>query len=134
MAALINEINHRESRHIVIIEDPIEYEHTHVRSVVEQIEIGTDAPDFPTALRAALRKPPTLEARMRLERLLEKLEGVELTAEELQAVRAVEVLERIGTAEARKVLDTLTRQEISGVLSREAKGALDRLGRKKNRG
>jgi len=58
MAALINEINHRESRHIVIIEDPIEYEHTHVRSVVEQIEIGTDAPDFPTALRAALRQAP----------------------------------------------------------------------------
>jgi len=58
MAALINEINHRESRHIVIIEDPIEYEHTHVRSVVEQVEIGTDAPDFPTALRAALRQAP----------------------------------------------------------------------------
>jgi len=58
MAALINEINHRDSRHIVIIEDPIEYEHTHVRSVVEQIEIGTDAPDFPTALQAALRQAP----------------------------------------------------------------------------
>src|ERR1700756_5760637 len=58
MAALINEINHRESRHIVIIEDPIEYEHTHIRSVVEQVEIGTDAPDFPTALRAALRQAP----------------------------------------------------------------------------
>jgi twitching motility protein PilT len=58
MAALINEINHREPRHIVIIEDPIEYEHTHVRSVIEQVEIGTDAPDFPTALRAALRQAP----------------------------------------------------------------------------
>jgi len=58
MAALINEINHRDSRHIVIIEDPIEYEHTHIRSVVEQVEIGTDAPDFPTALRAALRQAP----------------------------------------------------------------------------
>jgi len=58
MAALINEINHREARHIVIIEDPIEYEHTHIRSVVEQLEIGTDAPDFPAALRAALRQAP----------------------------------------------------------------------------
>jgi twitching motility protein PilT len=58
MAALIHEINHREARHIVIIEDPIEYEHTHIRSVVEQVEIGTDAPDFPTALRAALRQAP----------------------------------------------------------------------------
>jgi twitching motility protein PilT len=60
MAALINEINHREARHIVIIEDPIEYEHSHVRSVIEQVEIGTDAPDFPTALRAALRQAPDI--------------------------------------------------------------------------
>jgi twitching motility protein PilT len=58
MAALINEINHREARHIVIIEDPIEYEHQHIRSVIEQVEIGSDAPDFPTALRAALRQAP----------------------------------------------------------------------------
>jgi twitching motility protein PilT len=58
MAALIDDINRREARHIVTIEDPIEYEHTHMRSVIEQVEIGTDAPDFPTALRAALRQAP----------------------------------------------------------------------------
>ncbi|MGB2592484.1 MAG: PilT/PilU family type 4a pilus ATPase [Candidatus Acidiferrum sp.] len=58
LAALIDDINRRESRHIVTIEDPIEYEHTHIRSVIEQVEIGTDAPDFPTALRAALRQAP----------------------------------------------------------------------------
>jgi len=60
LAALINDINHREARHIVIIEDPIEYEHHHLRCVIEQIEIGTDAPDFPTALRAALRQAPDI--------------------------------------------------------------------------
>ena len=58
LSALIHEINAREARHIVTIEDPIEYEHTHIRSVIEQIEVGTDAPDFPTALRAALRQAP----------------------------------------------------------------------------
>jgi twitching motility protein PilT len=58
LAALIDDINRREARHIVMIEDPIEYEHTHIRSVIEQVEIGTDAPDFPTALRAALRQAP----------------------------------------------------------------------------
>jgi twitching motility protein PilT len=58
LAALIHEINGRDPRHIVTIEDPIEYEHTHIRSVVEQVEIGADAPDFPTALRAALRQAP----------------------------------------------------------------------------
>ncbi|MGB7848462.1 MAG: PilT/PilU family type 4a pilus ATPase [Candidatus Acidiferrum sp.] len=58
LSGLIHEINIREARHIVMIEDPIEYEHTHIRSVIEQVEIGTDAPDFPTALRAALRQAP----------------------------------------------------------------------------
>jgi twitching motility protein PilT len=60
LAALVNEINHREARHIVTIEDPIEYEHPHRKSLVEQVEIGIDAPDFPTALRAALRQAPDI--------------------------------------------------------------------------
>jgi twitching motility protein PilT len=58
LAALVNEINQREARHIVTIEDPIEYEHAHSKSVIEQVEIGIDAPDFPTALRAAMRQAP----------------------------------------------------------------------------
>ena len=58
LAALVNEINQHDARHIVTIEDPIEYEHAHNLSVVEQVEIGIDAPDFPTALRAALRQAP----------------------------------------------------------------------------
>jgi twitching motility protein PilT len=58
LAALIAEINTREQRHIVTIEDPIEYEHRHGSCLVEQVEIGVDAPDFPTALRAALRQAP----------------------------------------------------------------------------
>ena len=58
LAALVEEINRRAARHIVTIEDPIEYEHTHAASLIEQVEIGVDAPDFPTALRAALRQAP----------------------------------------------------------------------------
>jgi twitching motility protein PilT len=60
LAALVHEINRREPRHILTIEDPIEYEHPNIRSLVEQIEIGSDAPDFPTALRAALRQAPDI--------------------------------------------------------------------------
>lgn len=60
LAALINEINRHETRHIITIEDPIEYEHLHNKCVVEQVEIGVDAPDFPTALRAALRQAPDI--------------------------------------------------------------------------
>jgi twitching motility protein PilT len=58
LAALVDEINQKDTRHIVTIEDPIEYEHTHNQSVIEQVEIGIDAPDFPTALRAAMRQAP----------------------------------------------------------------------------
>jgi twitching motility protein PilT len=58
MAALVHEINRRDARHILTIEDPVEYEHSNLRSVIEQVEIGSDAPDFPTALRAALRQAP----------------------------------------------------------------------------
>jgi twitching motility protein PilT len=58
VAALVNEISAREAKHIITIEDPIEYEHPHRKSVIEQIEIGIDAPDFPTALRSALRQAP----------------------------------------------------------------------------
>jgi twitching motility protein PilT len=58
LAALVDEINRRDARHIVTIEDPIEYEHGHRKSIVEQVEIGTDAPDFPAALRAAMRQAP----------------------------------------------------------------------------
>ena len=58
LASLVAEINARDARHIVTVEDPIEYDHAHQRCVVEQIEIGVDAPDFPTALRSALRQAP----------------------------------------------------------------------------
>jgi twitching motility protein PilT len=58
LAALVEDINRRSARHIVTIEDPIEYEHPHQGSVIEQVEIGVDAPDFPTALRAAVRQAP----------------------------------------------------------------------------
>jgi twitching motility protein PilT len=58
MAALVNEINKTDRRHVVIIEDPMEYEHRHGRCIVEQIEIGTDAADFPVAVRTALRQAP----------------------------------------------------------------------------
>ena len=52
VAAIVGEINANDDRHIVTIEDPVEYEHAHGRCVVEQVEIGVDAPSFPVALRS----------------------------------------------------------------------------------
>jgi twitching motility protein PilT len=60
LAALVDAINKRDARHIITVEDPIEYEHTHQRGLVEQVEVGVDAPDFPTALRAAVRQAPDI--------------------------------------------------------------------------
>ena len=58
LAALVEEINRRDARHIVTIEDPDRVRASAPSSLIEQIEIGIDAPDFPTALRAALRQAP----------------------------------------------------------------------------
>ncbi len=58
MAALVDLINRRDHKHIITIEDPIEYEHCHRASVVEQIEVGADSPDFATALRHVVRQAP----------------------------------------------------------------------------
>ena len=58
LAALVATINERDERHIITVEDPIEYEHPHGRSLIEQVEIGIDAPDFPAALRSAVRQAP----------------------------------------------------------------------------
>jgi twitching motility protein PilT len=60
LAALVGEVNRNESRHIITIEDPIEYEHRNAKSIIEQVEIGRDAPSFASALRASLRQDPDL--------------------------------------------------------------------------
>jgi twitching motility protein PilT len=58
LAALVGEINRTDARHIITIEDPIEYEHRNTKSIIEQIEVGRDAPSFAAALRASLRQDP----------------------------------------------------------------------------
>jgi twitching motility protein PilT len=58
LAALVAEMNARDQRHIISIEDPIEYEHPHGTCLIEQVEIGVDSPDFGVALRAAVRQAP----------------------------------------------------------------------------
>lgn len=58
LAAIVDDINRREAKHIITVEDPIEFEHTNQKSIIQQIEIGIDAPDFPSALRSALRQAP----------------------------------------------------------------------------
>jgi twitching motility protein PilT len=78
LAAMLNRINNARAAHILTIEDPVEYLHTHKRSLVNQRELHSDTRTFTTALRAALREDPdvvligemrdleTMEAAMKL--------------------------------------------------------------------
>jgi len=58
LAAMLDAINAEREEHILTIEDPIEFMHPHKRCIVNQREIGADAPDFAQALKAALRQDP----------------------------------------------------------------------------
>jgi len=58
LASMINYININLDRHIITVEDPIEYYHPHKKSIVNQREVGTDVPAFSEALRRALRQDP----------------------------------------------------------------------------
>ena len=58
LAAMLDFINKNRQCHILTLEDPIEYQHKHNQSIVNQREIGTDTQSFGNALRAALRQDP----------------------------------------------------------------------------
>jgi twitching motility protein PilT len=58
LAALVDLINHTRHVHVVTIEDPVEYVHSNCKAVIEQIEVGRDAPDFAGSLRGILRQDP----------------------------------------------------------------------------
>lgn len=58
LAAMIDQINRNSSRHIITIEDPIEYDMTSNASVIEQRELGADCPSFESGLKHALRQDP----------------------------------------------------------------------------
>ncbi|MDT8300846.1 MAG: type IV pilus twitching motility protein PilT [Sedimentisphaerales bacterium] len=58
LATMINYINENLDRHIITIEEPIEYYHSHKKSIVNQRAVGTDVPSFGEALRRILRQDP----------------------------------------------------------------------------
>ena len=58
LAAMINYVNKKRHEHIITLEDPIEYRHMHLNSIVNQREVNTDTLSFANGLRAALREDP----------------------------------------------------------------------------
>ncbi len=78
-------------------------------------------------LNRELKKKPSLEKKRRLQKLLKAVTGAQINAVELQALRGVEILERIGSPEAKKILTSLAQGAREASLTREAQEALNRL-------
>jgi len=60
LAAMINLVNQERDGHIVTIEDPIEFLHPHIRSTINQRELGSDTYSYPRALKSVLREDPNV--------------------------------------------------------------------------
>ena len=101
LAAIIGLINETKFYHIVTIEDPIEFLHTHDKSTIHQRELHSDTPDFALALRAALRQAPKvilvgeMRDRETMEVALEAAETGHLVLSTLHTIDAAKTVERI---------------------------------------
>ena len=101
LAAVIDRINETKSYHIVTIEDPIEFLHSHKKCTINQREVGSDTKDFGSALRAALRQAPKviLVGEMRdletAEIALEAAETGHLVLSTLHTIDAAKTVDRI---------------------------------------
>jgi twitching motility protein PilT len=101
LAAFVNKINEDKACHIITIEDPIEFLHSHKRATIHQRELHTDTPSFALELRAALRQAPKLilvgEMRDRetIEVALEAAETGHLVYSTLHTIDASKTIERI---------------------------------------
>ena len=101
LAAIIDLINETQYYHIVTIEDPIEFLHTHKNSTIHQRELHSDTPSFAVALRAALRQAPKvilvgeMRDRETIEVALEAAETGHLVLSTLHTIDASKTVDRI---------------------------------------
>jgi len=101
LAAFVNKINEEKACHVITIEDPIEFLHSHKRATIHQRELYSDTPSFALALRAALRQAPKLilvgEMRDKetIEVALEAAETGHMVYSTLHTIDASKTIERI---------------------------------------
>jgi twitching motility protein PilT len=101
LAAIINKINNDKAVHIITIEDPIEYLHPHIKSTINQREVGADTQTFSLALRAALRQAPKVI-------LVGEMRDVETISIALEASETGHlVLSTLHTIDASKTIDRI---------------------------
>ena len=135
LASMLNVINETSARHILTIEDPIEYLHTHKRGIVNQREVGLDLPSFAEGLRRGLRQDPDviLVGEMRdletMEAAVTAAETGHLVFSTLHTTGAVRTVDRIidafpsaQQAQVRIQLASTLRAAISQVLLPRADG------------
>lgn len=103
MAALVDHRNENVDGHIITIEDPVEFIHTHKRSLVSQREVGTDTESFAIALKNSLRQAPDviligeIRDRETMERALEIAETGHLCLCTLHANNTNQAMERVAS-------------------------------------
>ena len=101
LAAILDQINASQAIHILTIEDPIEFLHSHKKATVHQRELHSDTPSFALALRAALRQAPKvilvgeMRDRETIEIALEAAETGHLVFSTLHTIDASKTIERI---------------------------------------
>jgi twitching motility protein PilT len=125
LAALIHEINKTSSRHIITIEDPIEYVHTPIQSVITQRQVGKHVDTFAGALRSSLRESPDVV-------VAGEMRDLETVQVALQAAETgVLVFGTLHTNSASKAADRIidvfseeSREQIRGVVSVMLRGVL----------
>ncbi|MBL8149310.1 MAG: PilT/PilU family type 4a pilus ATPase [Blastocatellia bacterium] len=101
LAAIIDKINREKYYHIVTIEDPIEFLHSHKNCTINQRELGSDTPSFALALRAALRQAPKVI-------LVGEMRDLETTEIALEASETGHlVLSTLHTTDASKTVDRI---------------------------
>ncbi|WP_030176861.1 type IV pilus twitching motility protein PilT [Spirillospora albida] len=101
LAALVDRVNRTRAAHIVTVEDPVEYLHSHKRCLVNQREVGNDTESFATALRRALRQDPDII-------LIGELRDLETTATALTAAETGHlVLATLHTQSAAQTIDRI---------------------------
>jgi twitching motility protein PilT len=125
LSAMVNEINRTQSRHIITVEDPIEFVHEPIQSVVTQRQVGSHVDSFATAMRSSLREAPDVL-------VVGEMRDLETVSLALQAAETgVLVFGTLHTNSAAKAVDRITdvypeeqQEQARGLLSVLLKGVV----------
>lgn len=138
LASMIEYINSTQSRHVITVEDPIEYVYDHKKAMIHQRQVGRDVEDFATALRSSLREDPDviMVGEMRdfetISAAITAAETGHLVLSTLHTKSAAQTVERIISACPVSARDTILHQfssVLAGVITQELIPLKDGTGR-----